>query len=97
MQHDDRTALDVLATAALADAPPHVFVQTLSGRLTHLPLGDARTVHDLKVAYMHAAGVPPDQQRVVHRGAVPLDSDTLADLGIVSGTLLWLVVRLRGD
>ncbi len=41
-------------------------------------------------------GIPPSQQRLIHNGRQLNDDQTVADSEILEGTLLHLVLTLRG-
>ena len=80
------------------ETPPHVLLKSLGGKVARLELSGVVTVHDLKRLYQCNHGIPVDQQRLVHRcQLINDDGATLVSLGIGSGALLHIVVRLRGD
>ena len=51
----------------------------------------------MKERYFHLVGLEVAQQRMLFNGKVMSDEDNLHSLGIVDGSIVHLVRRLRGE
>ena len=71
------------------------FVETLTGRTFTLAL-DGDTVAQIKQKIQDAEGIPPGQQRLIFAGRQLADGAGLCDYGCTRGSMLQLVLRLRG-
>lgn len=54
------------------------------------------TIERVKEYMEEKEGIPPSQQRLIHNGRQLNDDQTVADSEILEGTLLHLVLTLRG-
>ena len=73
-------------------------VRTLTGKALefHLACGST-TVSQLKCLVQDREGIPPDRQRMIFAGRqLTQDSATLAQYGLTNGSLVYLVLSLRG-
>lgn len=69
-----------------------------SGQCFHLKLPPRRrTIEHLKSVIEDSEGIPPDQQRLIYMGKQLEDNRTLSQCGIDDCSLVFLVLRLRGD
>lgn len=74
----------------------HVIVNTLTGRDILIYTSPSDTVDKLKSLVQDKEGIPPDQQRMIHRGRQIEDGRTLQDYNITTRARVHLVLRLRG-
>jgi hypothetical protein len=79
-----------------ADGLVTVFMVTMTGKKVpiHCALGD--TVEILKGRIRDREGIPEDQQRLIFNGKQLEGDKTVGDYAIRSGSVLHLVLRLRG-
>ncbi|KAB2578679.1 Ubiquitin-60S ribosomal protein L40 [Lasiodiplodia theobromae] len=76
---------------------PEVFVKTLaSGMCTIRTPLDTTTIQDLKSLIEDKTAIPPDQQRLIYSGRQLGGCRTMSENGIIKGSSLHLVLRLRG-
>jgi ubiquitin-like protein Nedd8 len=75
---------------------PLITIRTLTGKSVHVPFSPDDTVADLKETVYEATGVLVDQQRLVWSGSQLEDEALLSEYGIVGGSVVNLVLRLRG-
>merc|ERR1719245_1759915 len=73
-----------------------IMVKTLTGKSIPLIVKSGNTVSELKCMIQDSEGVPPDQQRIVFAGYQMEDRKTLGDFNICAGSVVHLVLRLRG-
>ena len=74
----------------------NLYVKTLTGKTIHLLVYLTDSVESLKAKIHDKEGIPPDQQRLVWSGRQLVDGMTLDDYGIETGSILHLVLILRG-
>lgn len=73
-----------------------IFVKTEFGKCLTLDVEPGDSVEGVKILIAKKEGIPPDQQRLIFRGAILEDARTLKDLSIQRESTLFLVLRLRG-
>jgi ubiquitin-like protein Nedd8 len=71
-------------------------VKTLSGKQLGFEVSSEDTVYDVKKLVEEIEGVPPHQQRLIFAGKALSDDADLAHYRIVQGSILHLVLSLRG-
>lgn len=89
------------AEAKQRQTPPTttVRIKTMTGKTlsiaVHLtPHGD--TAEDLKELIQNCEGVPPDQQRLIFDSKLLEDYRPLSDYGITDGSVIHMILKLRG-
>lgn len=73
-----------------------ISVKTLTGKTIEITISSNATMEELKIEIQEKEGIPPDQQRLIFGGKQLEDDRTLSDYNIISGSVLHLVLRLRG-
>ena len=73
-----------------------IFVQTLTGKKLRLEYLPDCTIEMLKSRVQDCEGIPPDQQRLIFAGRQLEDDLTLDDYELRHGSVLHLVLKLRG-
>jgi len=73
-----------------------VKIKTLTGKVHPIPATPVMCVEDLKLAITGVTGTPVDQQRLIFNSIQVDDCALLGDVGIEAGSVLHLVLRLRG-
>ena len=73
-----------------------IYVKTLTGKTITVKGHLTMLVEDLKEEIQNIEGIPPDQQRLIFAGKQLEDDRSLAMYGIADGSILHLILRLRG-
>ncbi|AYV84455.1 MAG: hypothetical protein Hyperionvirus26_10 [Hyperionvirus sp.] len=71
-------------------------VKTLTGKTITLHVDSGISVEGVKTCLQDSEGIPPDQQRLVFSGLQLENGRSCASYGIVNGSVLHLILRLRG-
>ncbi|CAG7848867.1 SubName: Full=Probable ubiquitin-like protein ubl1 {ECO:0000313/EMBL:CCA72539.1} [Serendipita indica DSM 11827] len=71
-------------------------VKTLTGKEIELDIDPDDKISRIKEKVEEQSGVPPPQQRLIFSGRQMVDEKTAAELNIVAGSVLHLVLALRG-
>ena len=85
-----------IETVSTSDSKNSIFIKTLTGKTIIFPFFGDLTIGDLKVMIQDKEGIPPDQQRLVFAGTQLEDWRTLNDFNIKIGSVIHLILRLRG-
>eukprot|EP01105_Mastigella_eilhardi_P020134 TRINITY_DN4776_c0_g1_i7.p1 TRINITY_DN4776_c0_g1~~TRINITY_DN4776_c0_g1_i7.p1 ORF type:complete len:302 (-),score=61.59 TRINITY_DN4776_c0_g1_i7:94-999(-) len=83
-------------SAAYPGSTMQIFVRTLTGKTITLPVAADMSVYLVKLLICSKEGIPTDQQRIIFDAKQLQDLATLAQYGIGAGSLLYLVLKLRG-
>ncbi|CAM9115311.1 unnamed protein product, partial [Laminaria digitata] len=73
-----------------------IYVKTLTGKILTPQSELSDTIQDAKNQIRDTEGIPPEQQRLIYGGRTTKNYRTLSDCKIGEGSLLHLVLRLRG-
>jgi ubiquitin len=74
-----------------------IFAKTLTGKTITLDVKSSDSIEHVKMKIQDKEGIPPDMQRLVFSGEEREDSRTLAECNIKNGSVVHLVLNLRGD
>uniref|UniRef100_A0A671E100 Ubiquitin-like protein NEDD8 n=1 Tax=Rhinolophus ferrumequinum TaxID=59479 RepID=A0A671E100_RHIFE len=70
--------------------------QTLTGKEIEIDIEPTDKVERIKERVEEKEGIPPQQQRLIYSGKQMNDEKTAADYKILGGSVLHLVLALRG-
>ena len=87
---------EILKDKATGDPTISINVKTLSGKVMSLIVDPEDTIQELKEYLEEKSGVPAAQQRLIFRGKQVADAKTLAEYKVETGSVLHLVLALRG-
>ncbi|NWY34856.1 NEDD8 protein, partial [Pheucticus melanocephalus] len=71
-------------------------LQTLTGKEIEIDIEPTDKVERIKERVEEKEGIPPQQQRLIYSGKQMNDEKTAADYKIQGGSVLHLVLALRG-
>ena len=74
----------------------NVVIKDINGDQCHLLLCPSVTVTLVKEQYFTLVGLPAHQQRLVFRGKMMFDDNSMHSHGVVDGSIVHLVRRMRG-
>ena len=73
-----------------------IVVKTLTGKEIPIDIEPSDTIERIKEYVEEKEGIPPVQQRLIFAGRQMNDEMTAKDYGIEGGSVLHLVLALRG-
>ncbi|ORZ33949.1 ubiquitin-related domain-containing protein [Catenaria anguillulae PL171] len=71
-------------------------VKTLTGKEIEIDVNPDDKITRVKEKVEEKEGIPPPQQRLIFGGKQMADEKTLADFNVAAGSVLHLVLALRG-
>ena len=71
-------------------------VKTLTGRLTNVEMEPTNTIMDLKARLQEQVGITVEQIRLVFAGRQLNDTQQLSHYSITPGSIVHMVLALRG-
>eukprot|EP00727_Mastigamoeba_balamuthi_P013750 m51a1_g8999 putative nedd8 precursor (78) ;mRNA; r:103066-103480 len=71
-------------------------VKTLTGKEIELDIEPTDKIERIKERVAEKEGIPPPQQRLIFSGKQMADEKTAKDYNVEAGTVLHLVLALRG-
>jgi len=71
-------------------------VKTLTGKEIEIDIDPTDEIERIKERVYEKEGIPPPQQRLIFGGKQMVDEKTAADYNIEAGSVLHLVLALRG-
>ncbi|KAG0143580.1 hypothetical protein CROQUDRAFT_96077 [Cronartium quercuum f. sp. fusiforme G11] len=71
-------------------------VKTLTGKEIELDIEPEDLISTVKERVEEKEGIPPSQQRLIYSGKQMADDKTVKELNIEGGSVLHLVLALRG-
>ena len=74
-----------------------ILVKTLTGQQISINVEPKDTIKKVKEKIQSSIGIPPDQQRLIYVGRQLEDENTISKYNIENGSVLHLVLRLRGS
>uniref|UniRef100_A0A9L0TAB8 Ubiquitin-like protein NEDD8 n=2 Tax=Equus TaxID=9789 RepID=A0A9L0TAB8_HORSE len=84
-------------TRSRTSSPPPLKVPgTLTGKEIEIDIEPTDKVERIKERVEEKEGIPPQQQRLIYSGKQMNDEKTAADYKILGGSVLHLVLALRG-
>lgn len=83
-------------TETVSRKPMQLIVRSVMNNSTHVEAFATDSVLDLKLALQERLYFPVDQMLLVHRYQALVDSDTLGESGITDGSVIGLILRMRG-
>ncbi|XP_041635193.1 NEDD8 isoform X1 [Cheilinus undulatus] len=92
--HSTWSSLWVCKEAIKGKQPPRS--QTLTGKEIEIDIEPTDKVERIKERVEEKEGIPPQQQRLIYSGKQMNDEKTAADYKIQGGSVLHLVLALRG-
>ncbi|KAM7001055.1 ubiquitin-like protein NEDD8 isoform 6-T6 [Passerculus sandwichensis] len=84
------------AHVAVGSAPSASRLTTLTGKEIEIDIEPTDKVERIKERVEEKEGIPPQQQRLIYSGKQMNDEKTAADYKIQGGSVLHLVLALRG-
>ena len=73
-----------------------VTIQTISGTSRTIEVETTSTIKSIKDQLFALEGITADQQRILFHGQILQDSATIESSGIEEGSVLHMVLQLRG-
>ncbi|GJJ78782.1 hypothetical protein EMPS_11141 [Entomortierella parvispora] len=82
-------------------APFFIFMEMLledkTSRAFKLKISPSTGVSNLKCMVQDRQGIPPDQVRLIHEGKQMDDDRLLSDYGVKAGSVVYIVMMMRGS